>query len=109
MLFCISGNYTPKALNAMREKPTSRRAAAEQLIEAAGGKLVGMYFTMVEGPGVQVIFDADPVAAAAVTGVVASSDSIHNLRMIRLFTEDEAVAIRKKRTELHGSYRPPGQ
>jgi len=41
MLFCLTADYTPQALNAMRENPnTDRRAAVEQLLEAAGGKLV---------------------------------------------------------------------
>ena len=41
MLFCITANYTPKGLNAMRDNPTtSRRAAFEQLVTTAGGKVV---------------------------------------------------------------------
>jgi uncharacterized protein with GYD domain len=43
MLFCLTAEYTPQALNAMRENPnTDRRAAVEQLLGAAGGKLIGM-------------------------------------------------------------------
>jgi hypothetical protein len=64
------------ALNAMRENPnTNRREAVEKLVTAAGGKLVDMYGTIAEGPGALVIFGADPVAAAAMAGVAASSDS----------------------------------
>jgi hypothetical protein len=41
MLFCLTADYTPQALNAMRENPnTDRRAAVEQLLAAAGGKLM---------------------------------------------------------------------
>jgi uncharacterized protein with GYD domain len=41
MLFCLTADYTPAALNAMRENPnTNRQAAVEQLLSAAGGKLV---------------------------------------------------------------------
>ena len=44
MLFCITADYTPQALNAMRENPTTnRREAADQLLEAAGGKVIAMY------------------------------------------------------------------
>ena len=53
----------------MRENPsTNRRDAVEQLVKAAGGKLVEMYRTMTDGPGALVIMDVDPVAAAAITG-----------------------------------------
>jgi uncharacterized protein with GYD domain len=41
MLFCITADYTPQALNAMRENPTTnRREAVERLLEAAGGKVM---------------------------------------------------------------------
>ena len=44
MLFCLTADYTPQALNAMRENPnTDRRAAVEELLKAAGGKLIAMY------------------------------------------------------------------
>ena len=74
MLFCLTANYTPKGLDAMRDNPnTNRREAVEQLVAAAGGKLVAMYGTMADGPGAMGIFDADPVAAGAITGTIASS------------------------------------
>ena len=42
MLFCITANYTPKALEAMGKNPkTNRREAVEKLVTAGGGKLVG--------------------------------------------------------------------
>ena len=109
MLFCLTASYTSHALNAMRENPnTNRRDAVEQLINAAGGKLVAFYATIADGPGALVIFDADPVAAPAITAIAASSDGVHSVRMMRLFSQDEVVAIRQKAKEIHGSYRTPG-
>ena len=50
MLFCLTANYTPKALDAMAKNPnTNRREAVEKLLTAAGGKLVAMYGTIAEG------------------------------------------------------------
>jgi len=110
MLFCITANYTTKALEAMAKNPnTNRREAVEQLLTAAGAKLVAMYGTISDGPGAMVIFEADHAAAPAVTGVVASSDGLKNVKMQRLFTREEVVAIRQKRTQLQGSYKHPGQ
>jgi hypothetical protein len=44
MLFCLTVNYTPRALDAMAKTPnTNRREAVEKLLTAAGGKLVAMY------------------------------------------------------------------
>jgi uncharacterized protein with GYD domain len=109
MLFCLTANYTHKALDAMRKNPnTNRREAVEKLVTAAGGKLVDMYGTMAEGPGAMVIFDADPVAGAAITGVAASTDGLRNVKLLRLFTRDEVVAVRQKRAQIHDSFKAPG-
>ncbi len=52
MHFSITADYTPAAINAMRENPTTnRREAVEQLITAAGGKLVAMFGRVANGPG----------------------------------------------------------
>ena len=62
MLFCFTAEYTPQALNAMRENPnTDRRAAVTQMLEAAGGKVIEMYGISSNGRGAMVIFDVpDP-------------------------------------------------
>jgi uncharacterized protein with GYD domain len=110
MLYCISANYTPKAMQAMAKKPdTNRRDAVEKLVKAAGGKVVAMYGTMVDGPGAMVIVDVDPGVGAAIAAVVASSDGVCNVRAQRLFTMEEVIGIRKKRIQLQKSYSPPGE
>lgn len=110
MLFCLTANYTPKALNALRENPTSnRREAVEQMLTAAGGKLVSMYSTAADGPGVLVIVDVDPLVAPAITGIVLSSESVHNVKLTRLFTQEEVMTIRQNAKKIRGSYKPPGQ
>ncbi len=111
MLFCLAADYTSQALNAMRENPnTNRQAAVEQLLEAAGGKLVGMYGKATNGPGVMVIFDVtDPAMAPAISGVAVSSGTIHNVHMTRLFTMEDIVGIRQKAQQIRGAYKPPGQ
>ena len=108
MHFCITAGYTPKAMQAMTKNPnTNRRDEFEKLLKAAGGKVVAMYGTMTDGPGALAIFDADPTVAASVGAVVASSDGVHNFKMVRLFTMEEGIGIRKKRIELQRSYSPP--
>jgi uncharacterized protein with GYD domain len=111
VLFCLTADYTPQALNAMRENPnTDRRAAVEQLLEAAGGKLIAMYGKAANGPGVMVIFDVpDPAMAPAVCGVAVSAGAIQNVQMTRLFTMEEITGIRQKAAQIRGAYKPPGQ
>jgi uncharacterized protein with GYD domain len=110
MLFCITANYQPSALEAMGENPnTNRREAFEQLLTAAGGKLVGWYGTVAEGPGRMAIFEAEPAVAHAICSVVTSSGGVRNVKLQRLLSSEEIRAVRKKRVELQKSYRPPGQ
>jgi uncharacterized protein with GYD domain len=110
MHFCFTGQYTPRALNSIMENPaTNRFEAAKKLIEAAGGKLISMYSTATDGPGVMVIFDvSDPNAAPAISGVVVASGSIQNVSLTRLFTQDEITPVRQKASKLKASYTPPG-
>jgi uncharacterized protein with GYD domain len=110
MLFCLTANYTAKALDAMAKNPnTNRREAVEKMLTAAGGKLVAMYGTIAEGPGAMVIFDVDPATAPAVAGVVAGSDGLSNVKVQRLFSREEVLAARQKRVQIQASYKPPGQ
>jgi uncharacterized protein with GYD domain len=110
MHFCLTGQYTPRALNAILENPTTdRREAARKLIEAAGGKLVSMYSSAVDGPGVLVIFDVpDPSMAPAISGLTVTAGTLQNVKLTRLFTMDEIKQVRQNAVKLRSSYSPPG-
>jgi hypothetical protein len=97
-------------MQAMAKNPNAnRRDALEKLVTAAGGKLVAMYGTMVDGPGALAIVDVDPGVGPAIAALVASSDGVQNVKAQRLFSMDEVMAVRKKRIELQASYSPPGE
>jgi uncharacterized protein with GYD domain len=110
MHFCLTGQYTAKALNNILESPTTDRvAAARKLVEAAGGKLISMYSTQADGPGVLVILDVpDPGAAPAIAGIVTASGAIQNVKLTRLFTADEVTKVRQTAVKLRSAYSPPG-
>lgn len=111
MHFCLTGQYSPQALNHIMDNPTtSRYEAAKNMIEAAGGKLISMYSTAANGPGVLVIFDVtDPDAGSAISGVVAASGALHNVELKRLWTKDEVTHVRQTASKLRGAYKPPGK
>src|SRR5271169_4724352 len=109
MHFCITAEYTPQALNAIMENPTTNRYEAfKKLVEAAGGKLISMYSTGADGPGVLAIFDVpDPAAAAAISGVVVASGALHHVKLTRLLTQEEVTHVRQKASQLRGAYKAP--
>ncbi len=111
MLFCLTANYTPSALNAIMDNPTtSRVTAATKLIEAAGGKMVAMYSTIIDGPGVMVIFDVpEPSFGPAISGVVTATGAVHNVHLQRLLSPAEVVGVRQKAAQIRDAYKPPQQ
>ena len=69
-----------------------------------------MYSTVADGPGVLIIFDVpDPSTAPAISGVVVSAGTLHNVKLTRLLTQDEVTQVRQKATQLRASYTPPGK
>jgi uncharacterized protein with GYD domain len=111
MHFCLTAQYTPQALNAIMDDPkTNRYEAVKKLTETAGGKLISMYSTGADGPGVLVIFDVpDPNVALAISGIAVASGTIHHVELTRLLTQDEVTHVRQKARELRGHYKPPGK
>jgi uncharacterized protein with GYD domain len=93
------------------DNPTaSRFEAAKNVIEAAGGKLISMYGLPADGPGVMVIFETpDQSAASAVSTVVVASGGLHNVKLVRLITQEELVQLRQKASKLRSAYRGPGK
>ena len=111
MHFCLTGQYTPQALSGMMENPsTNRSEEAKKVIEAAGGKLVSFFAVPADGPGVLVVFDVpDPNSAAAISGLVVATNTLHNVQLKRLLTQDEVVQVRQKAGQLRGVYKPPSK
>jgi uncharacterized protein with GYD domain len=111
MHFCITGQYTPQALNAMMENPSvDRSEVAKKLVEAAGGKMVCFFSVPADGPGVLTVFDVpDPNAAAAISGIVVATGTLHHVQLKRLLTQNEVVQVRQKAGQLRGAYTPPSR
>jgi uncharacterized protein with GYD domain len=111
MHFCLTAQYTSHALNSIMDDPnTDRYAAVKKLVEAGGGKLLSMFSTAAEGPGVLMIFDVpDPEMAMSMTGVAMAGGAIHNIKLTRLMTQDEVKSVRQKARQLRGAYKAPGK
>jgi len=111
MHFCLTAQYSPQAVNSLMDNPTvSRYEAAKNLIESAGGKLISMYSTAANGPGIMVIFDVpDGNTAPALSGVLVGSGAAQNVSLIRLWTADEIKQVRQKASQLRSVYKPPGK
>jgi uncharacterized protein with GYD domain len=98
MHFCLTGQYTPQALNGMMDNPsTNRSEVAKKVIEAAGGKMI-CFFSVPE-----------PDSAAAISGIVVATNTLHNVQLKRLLTQAEVVQVRQKAAKLRTAYTPPSK
>ena len=68
-----------------------------------------MYSVATDGPGVLVILDVpDPTAAPAISGLTVTAGTLQNVKLTRLFTQDEIKQVRQNAAKLRSSYSPPG-
>ncbi|MBV9516958.1 MAG: GYD domain-containing protein [Hyphomicrobiales bacterium] len=95
-------------MKTLGEKPSDRHEAARKLVTAGGGKLISFYRTLSEGPGVLIIFESDPITAAAINAVAVAGGALMDVKFTRLWSDEEVTSIRKKRKEIEGAYKPPG-
>ena len=111
MHFCFTAQYTPQAINAMLDDPSTNRAAAiKKLLDAAGAKLVALYNYPADGPGVMLIFDVpDPEMAPAIAAVAFAGGAIQNVKLTRLLLADELKNIQQKGRQLRSAYKAPGK
>jgi uncharacterized protein with GYD domain len=111
MHFCLTAEYTPQAINNLRNNPGSnRREAAQQACEAVGARLVAWFGRTANGPGAMAIFETDdPAVPPAMVSVAASSGMLENVRLERLLTQEELFNIRQSAQKIAGVYKAPGQ
>jgi uncharacterized protein with GYD domain len=111
MLFCIMGQYTPQAVAANLDDPsTDREAAVKKLMEAAGAKLVAMYNYIADGPSTMVLFEvADPSVASAITAVAVAGGGLQNAKHLQLVTQQEVADVRQKARRIRSAYKAPGK
>jgi uncharacterized protein with GYD domain len=109
--YCLTADYAPQAVSALRSNPnTNRRDAAQQVCDAAGAKLVAWFGRTANGPGAMVIFETnDSAVAPAMVSVAVSSGILQNVRLERLLTQDEIINIRENAQKIAGVYKGPGQ
>ena len=100
-------SYTTESLKAMTTAPSDRRAAAEKLMSAAGGKLLDLYYCFGEYDGIAISeFPANVDVAAGILAAGASG-GFSQMKTTVLITMDEAKEAMEKAGKAAASYTPP--
>ena len=103
--YLLQASYTAEGLKGLlKEKAAGRRAALMSAVEALGGKLDAMYYTLGEHDGFAII-DLPNIQAATALSVSASASGFVRTSTTALLTVDEVDQALSKSV----TYHPPGR
>ena len=105
-LYLARFSYTTDAMKALVNEPQDRSAAARELADSLGGKLLGFWYAFGEFDGVFLMEAPDNAAAAAVAMAVGASGALSEVETTVLLDMDEAQDAMRKAAA--ATYRPPG-
>lgn len=107
-IFITQGRFTRNYLQGGLAKPEDRQAAISRLCEAAGGRMINLYFTLGQYDFI-VISDMPDAQAASVISLVASGGGgIESATTTQAFTAAEAKSLFERAGKIAGTYKPMG-
>jgi uncharacterized protein with GYD domain len=99
-------SYTNDAMRALVSEPQDRSAAAREVAESLGGKLLGFWYAFGEFDGVFLMEAPDNASAAALAMAVGAGGALSDIETTVLLDMDEAQEAMRKAAS--ATYRPPG-
>lgn len=98
-LYLTRFSYTPESWAGLMREPRDRREELRPFFEAAGARLIDMYFTFGESDGC-ILSEGDNVSAAAVSIAAAAGGGVSNVETTVMMTVDEMIDALHKAAEL---------
>jgi uncharacterized protein with GYD domain len=99
-------SYTTDAMKALLSEPQDRSAAAREVADSLGGKLLGFWYAFGEFDGVFLMEAPDNASAAALAMAVGAGGALSEVETTVLLDMDEAQDAMRKAAA--ATYRPPG-
>jgi uncharacterized protein with GYD domain len=99
-------SYTTDAIKALVHEPEDRSAAAREVADSLGGKLLGFWYAFGEFDGVFLMEAPDNASAAALAMAVGAGGALSEVETTVLLDMDEAQDAMRKAAA--ATYRPPG-
>ena len=100
-------SYSEASVKGMVRKPQDRRAAAEKVFGAAGGKIESMYFCFGDYDGVVIADFPSDVAAASAILAVGSSGAFTRIKTTVLISMEDSVAAMEGANKIASEYVAP--
>jgi uncharacterized protein with GYD domain len=105
-MFLTRFNYSPETWAQLRQRPEDRTDAVRRSIEAVGGRLHGLWYSVGEYDGIS-LWEAPSRVALAATLVATIAAGAHTrLETTVLLTVDEVLEAMKQSASIE--YRAPG-
>ncbi len=94
--FMTQFSYTPEAWAAMTRAPEDRSKAVKALVEAAGGRLIGMYYCFGEYDALTTTEGLDNIGQAAGVLAAVAPGHVRAIKTTVLLSVSEAMESMKK-------------
>jgi len=98
-------SYTSDAMKALISQPQDRSAAAREVAESLGGKLLGFWYAFGDFDGVFLMEAPDNASAAALAMAIGAGGALSDVETTVLLDMDEAQDAMRKAAA--ATYRPP--
>jgi len=105
-LYLTQCNYTPEAFKGLLAKPEDRLAALKPMFEAAGGKLLHMWFS---GSEVILVSEGTVTSGTSIIAAAMASGALSEVKIKELATPAQMVEAAKSAAAFTIKYRPPGK
>jgi uncharacterized protein with GYD domain len=105
-LYLSKFSYTPETWARLVSKPEDRRKAAQEYIEAVGGKLHGFWYAFGTHDGYNLWEAPDNVSMAAVAVAISGGGALSSMETTVLLSVDETLEALQKAGQI--AYRAPG-
>ena len=99
-------SYKTDAMKALLDQPQDRSAAAREVAESLGGKLLGFWYGLGAFDGVFLMEAPDNASAVALAMAVGAGGAVSGVETTVLLDMDEAQDAMRKAAA--ATYRPPG-
>jgi uncharacterized protein with GYD domain len=109
LTFVIQGRYAPEALRGMVASPEDRAAAAEAIMERAGGRVAAFYLTFGAFDFLCVCEAPDEETMAAVQAAVRAGGSIAEQTVMLAIPGGRMKDVLGRAGELGKSFKSPGK
>jgi len=107
-LYLARARYTADAFKGMIAKPEDRGAPVKALFEAAGAKLLHIWFSPSTLEAIMIV-EGNVVAEATAEMVVMASGTIADISSIELITTQQQLDAMKAGAAVAAKYRAPGK